>query len=123
MSEVKTILCIDDDSDFLFAIRAVLEKNGYKVLEAASAEEGMAAFDSGHPDMVIVDMMMEEVDAGLAFVQAVRAKKESLPVYLFSSVGDNLSGMTSYEDLGFNGVLQKPIDSQILMSTVRSCIG
>jgi len=123
MSDVKTILCIDDDADFLFAIRAVLEKNGYKVLEGASAEEGLAALNTGHPDMVIVDMMMEEVDAGLAFVQAVRAKKESLPIYLFSSVGDNLSGMTSYEDLGFNGVLQKPIDAQILLSTVRSCIG
>ncbi len=92
MSEEKTLSCIDDDCD------------------------------SGHPYTVIVDLVMEEVDAGLAFVQAVRAKTGAIPVYLFRSVGDNLSGMTRFGDLGFSGVRRKPIDVQILPSTVRSCI-
>jgi len=67
------ILAVDDDQDVLDALRMVLEANGYVMAEAYSAEAGLKAFKQVHPDLLIVDLMMEEVDAGTSFVKELRA--------------------------------------------------
>lgn len=122
-TEKKTILCIDDDKDFLFSLKVILEKNGYAVEEAASAEEGLKRFKAVKPALVIVDMMMEEIDSGRNFVKEVRNENKGIPIYLFSSVGDQLSQTTNYMELGFNGVLQKPVDPKALLATIKSKLG
>jgi len=122
-TEKKTILCIDDDKDFLFSLRVILEKNGYTVEEAASAEEGLKRFKAVSPALVIVDMMMEEIDSGRNFVKEVRNDNKGIPIFLFSSVGDQLSQTTNYMELGFNGVLQKPVDPKALLATIKSKLG
>lgn len=114
------ILCVDDDEDIIYALRAVLEKNGYNVVAARTAEEGLRAYKESRPDLVIVDLMMEEVDAGAAFVQNLRALGNVAPIYMLSSVGDNLNQMTDYSELGLAGVFQKPLDNSTLLAILRS---
>ena len=63
------ILCIDDEQDILDALRMVLEKNSYIMAEALSAEEGLKVYKAEKPDFLLVDLMMEEVDAGRNFVR------------------------------------------------------
>ncbi len=109
------VLCIDDDPDFLMAVRAIIEPKGYAVVEAASAEEGLRAYKEARPDLVIVDLMMEEVDAGTHFVKEIKALGETTPIYMLSSVGDDLSMTTDYTELGLDGVLQKPVEPQMLL--------
>jgi len=60
----KTILIVDDDADIRATIRIVLEAAGFSVGEAANAEEGAKIAQRISPDAVIVDLMMESVDAG-----------------------------------------------------------
>src|SRR3990172_5209698 len=103
------ILYIDDDQDFLTAVRTILESNGYVMVEAQSAEDGLKAYKESNPDFVIVDLMMEEVDAGTSFVKEIKALGNKAPIYMLSSVGDNLSISTDYSALGLSGVFQKPI--------------
>ena len=119
----KTIMCIDDDEDVLMSLRLVLEQNGYAVVEAGTAEEGLAKFKVQKPDLIIVDLMMEEVDAGVNFVKEVRALGGALPIYMLSSVGDQLNLSTDYASLGLSGVFQKPINSKTLLKTLKSKIG
>jgi len=114
------ILCIDDDEDILYALRLVLEKDGYKVLEARSAEEGLRVYRQHRADLVIVDLMMEEVDAGVAFVKELRALGNPPPIYMLSSVGDTLSVSTDYAALGLDGVFQKPLDNETLLRVLRT---
>ncbi len=110
------ILVIDDDPDIRYALKLVLESNGYAVAEAATAENGLKAYKESQPDLLIVDLMMEEVDAGVAFVKELRLLGNQAPVYMLSSVGDNLSMTTDYAELGLAGVFQKPLDNDTLLS-------
>ncbi|MFW5750685.1 MAG: response regulator [Planctomycetota bacterium] len=123
MSDGKTILTIDDDPDVLESLKTILEAHGYSVLTAASAEEGLRAYKDEQPDMIIVDLMMEEVDAGTNFVKEVKVTGSSVPIFLLSSMGNELAELTDYSDLGLNGVLQKPIKPDHLLTLVRSKIG
>lgn len=109
------ILYIDDDQDFLDGMRAVLEANGYVMLEALSAEDGLKVFRAGSPDLVLVDLMMEEVDAGTGFVKELKALGSDVPIIMISSAGDNLSLTTDYTQLGLAGLFQKPIDPDVLL--------
>jgi DNA-binding response OmpR family regulator len=112
-------LCIDDDQDFLDTIRLVLETSGYVMEEAESAETGLKKYRETKPDLVIVDLMMEEIDSGTHFVKELRLLGNTAPVYMLSSAGDQLFMVTDYTDLGLDGVFQKPIQPNILLSTLR----
>ena len=114
------ILCIDDDPDVLFVLKTVLEANGYAYCEAPSAEDGLKVYRDQKPDLVIVDLMMEEVDAGTDFARDLKAMGNTAPVYMLSSVGDTLNVSTDYAALGLAGVFQKPIDSDKLLSIIAS---
>lgn len=114
------ILCIDDDDDILFFLQTVLEAKGYMVLTAGTAEEGLRLFKSTTPDFLIVDLMMEEVDAGTRLVKELKLLGNTAPIYMLSSVGDNLSMVTDYSDLGLAGVLQKPVDEQQLLTILKA---
>jgi DNA-binding response OmpR family regulator len=124
MGEGRTvILYIDDDQDCLDGLRVVLEANGYEMIEARSAEEGLSAFRSRRPDLVIVDLMMEEVDSGTAFVKELKLLGADVPIYLLSSVGDSLSVTTDYAALGLAGVFQKPIRTETLLAVLATKLG
>ena len=114
------ILYIDDDQDFLDSMRVLLEANGYVMVEAHSAEEGLRAYRQAPPDLVIVDLMMEEVDAGTHFVKEVQALGNTAPIYMLSSVGDNLNMTADYHELGLTGVFQKPIDPDTLLNVLKA---
>jgi DNA-binding response OmpR family regulator len=116
MQEGKfVILCIDDDPDILDSLKVILEGNGYRYVGAATAEEGLRLYRAESPDLVIVDLMIEEVDSGANFVKELKLVGGNVPIYLLSSVGDSLSISTSYAELGFTGILQKPVSSRTLL--------
>jgi DNA-binding response OmpR family regulator len=113
------VLCIDDDEDVLYSLRLILENNGYIMAEAASAEEGLKVYKKENPDFILVDLMMESIDAGKNFVKELQLLGNEAPIYMLSSVGDSLSQNIDFSELGLQGVFQKPIDSNTLLSTLR----
>lgn len=113
------ILCVDDDPDLLDILRLLLEANGYKMVEAATAEEGVRAYKETNPDFVIVDLMMEEVDAGTSFTKELKLLNNTAPIYMLSSVGDSLSMNIDYKELGLSGVFQKPINQDSLLKILK----
>lgn len=114
------ILYVEDDPDYRLALRQLLEANGMKMVEAPDGEEGLRAFRRHTPDVVIVDLMMEEIDAGVRFLREMRGTGSQVPVYLMSSVGDSLSMTTNAAELGFSGVFQKPVSNEHLLSVLRT---
>lgn len=116
----NVILYVEDDQDFLDGMRLVLESNGYAFVGANSAEDGIRKYKEVQPDLVIVDLMMEEVDAGTSFVKELRALGSRTPVYMVSSVGDALTLSTDYRELGLAGVLQKPVNPPTLLALLKS---
>jgi len=113
------ILYVDDDQDMLDSMRMLLESNGYIMEEAASAEEGLKVYKREDPDLVVVDLMMEEVDAGTSLVKELLAIGNKKPVYMLSSVGDTMSITTDYSDLGLAGVFQKPLNFKFFLKILK----
>lgn len=114
------VLCIDDDPDFLRALRIILERGGYAVVSADSAHNGLRAFRRERPDAILVDLMMEEVDAGVTFVKDLKILGNTAPVYILSSAGDSFAVTAPHADLGLAGVLQKPIDEEELLALLKA---
>lgn len=117
------ILFVDDDPDLRDAMRQMLEAHGYAMAEASSAEEGLRVFAKSKPDLIILDMMMEEVDAGKNLLRELKAEGNKAPVYLLSSMGDHMALATDTSELGFAGVFQKPIDQRSLLQTLSVRLG
>jgi len=121
MSDNKPlILCLDDDPDILSFLEIILEAEGYAFAGAASAEEGLRVYKEIQPDLIIVDLMMEEVDAGTGFVKEIRLLGNTAPVFMLSSVGDNLSMTMDYTALGLAGVFQKPLTKELLLTVLKA---
>ena len=114
------ILCLDDDPDILSFLQIVLEAEGYRFAGASSAEEGLRIYKEIEPDLLIVDLMMEEVDAGTGFVKEIQLLGNDKPVFLLSSVGDGLSMTTDYGSLGLAGVFQKPLSKEHLLTVLKT---
>jgi DNA-binding response OmpR family regulator len=117
------VLCIDDDSDIRDSLRVILESSGYIFAEASTGEEGVEVFRKTQPDIVIVDLMMEEVDAGTNFVKEMKLLGANVPIIMLSSVGDSLSGMIDTSQLGLSGVLQKPVTAAALRALLAERLG
>ena len=119
----KKVLIIDDDPDILDSIGAILSSNGFATVTAMSGEEGFDSFQKESPDLILCDMMMETVDQGTKVAQKIREKDTKVPIYLLSSIGSATAMNVEIDKLGFNGVFQKPIDPDNLVSAVKKALG
>ena len=117
------VLYVDDDQDMLDSLRPVLESGGYVMVEADTAEEGLRVYKQAAPDLLIVDLMMEEIDAGTHLVKELQALGNTAPVYMLSSVGDGLNMSTDTSELGLAGVLQKPVEPNVLLDLLKAKLG
>ena len=113
------VLCVDDDPDVHFTLRIVLEKSGYIMEEAQTAEEGLRKYKTAKPDFVLIDLMMEEVDSGMNLARQLQALGNKTPVYMLSSVGDQLNMTVSPKELDLSGFFQKPINPDTLLLTLK----
>jgi DNA-binding response OmpR family regulator len=124
MSEGKpVIMYVDDDPDYREVVRTLLESHDYEVIEASTGEEGLRLFRTKRPDLLIVDLMMEEVDSGTSFVKELRLLGNTAPIYMLSSVGEDLNLSADTTTLGLAGVFQKPIDRGTLLGVLKARLG
>ena len=112
----RRILIVDDDAGLLRLMSLRLEKEGFGVLEASSAEAALAVLASETPDLVITDMRMGGMD-GLALFDTVNRSHPSLPVILLTAHG-NVPDAVSATRKGVFSYLQKPVEARALMAEV-----
>jgi len=114
------ILCIDDDPDVLVSLQVILEASGYVVSTAPDARRGLQAFKDTTPDAVIIDLIMEEVDAGMSLIKELRALNDKVPLFMLSSTGDYFYTTLDANALGLAGVFQKPLKPQVLLKLLEA---
>ena len=82
----RTVLLVDDDDDFLFQHRLHLETAGFNVLVAHGQKEAEVFLARQRPDLAVIDVMMENPDAGFTLCHRIRKQDASIPVILVTSV-------------------------------------
>ncbi|MFC1568709.1 response regulator transcription factor [bacterium] len=121
---MSKILIVDDDTDFVEAVRIVLEKNGYEVISAHSREQGMQTFQDVNPDMMILDVMMDSPDDGFTMAHDIRKKGFTKPILMLSSVS-KVTGMNFDKDsdlVPVDAFEEKPISPEKLISQIKELL-
>jgi DNA-binding response OmpR family regulator len=118
------ILIVDDDPDITFATELFLKKAQHEVLTASNREDGMKAIEDGNPDLIILDVMMEQADDGIAMAQELRRQGCEIPILMLTSVG-KVTGFTYDEDqelVPVNAFFEKPIQPDLLVKKVNELL-
>ncbi len=118
------ILVVDDDSDIVENIRMVLEKEGYAVTSGGNRNEGMALLKKEVPDLLILDVMMEEPDDGIAMAQEIRRTNTELPILMLTNIS-KIAGQkfTSNRDIvPVDVFMEKPLSPAKLSQTIREML-
>ena len=114
------ILIVDDDPDITFATELFLKKAQHEVQTASNRADGMKAIEDGNPDLIILDVMMEQADDGIAMAQELRRQGCEIPILMLTSVG-KVTGFTYDEDqelVPVNAFFEKPIQPDLLVKKV-----
>ncbi|MFH1068431.1 MAG: response regulator [Candidatus Glassbacteria bacterium] len=119
----KTILLIDDDRDILEALKIMLETEGFTVQTASNGQQGVEIVKKSCPSLVLVDMMMETVDAGAKVAEQIKSTGCNCPVLLLSSIGDATSYNLDIAEIGLAGAIQKPVRPQVLIPLIKRKLG
>jgi DNA-binding response OmpR family regulator len=118
---VSKILIVDDDPDIVEAGKMVLQKEGYDVTSAPNYAGGLAAVEQFGPDLVILDVMMEEPDDGLRLARALRRKGFDRPILMLTSVNAAMGLNIGQDDemVPVDQFQEKPVDPVTLVETVK----
>ena len=115
------ILVVDDERAVRDALRRALELQGYEVELAADGAEALARLNAnGHPDAIVLDILMPEID-GLEVCRRLRRAGNSVPVLMLTArdaVGDRVEGL----DAGADDYLVKPFALEELLARVRALL-
>jgi len=121
---VPKILIVDDDPDIVDAGRLVLEREGYEVLGAPNRADGMKKLQEDKPDLLILDVMMEEPDDGLRMAREIRKDGNALPIIMLTSINAAM-GVNIDKDgeiVPVDEFQPKPVEPQTLVAKVKKLL-
>src|SRR5437868_13639486 len=116
MADQKIILVVDDDMELSDGLRAVLEKQGHRVIQARDGQQGKQLVYQHHPDLVILDMMMPRM-GGYPVLEHFRVKPDAPPIIMITAnEGSRHKAYAEY--LGVIDYIRKPFAMDRLMEAV-----
>jgi len=113
------VLVIDDDVNICELLRLYLEKEEYTVKMGHDGEEAIQLFESFHPDLLILDVMLPKSD-GLSVLKEIR-KKNNVPVIMLTAKGETFDKILALE-LGADDYVVKPFDAKEVMARVKAVL-
>src|SRR5437762_2445481 len=117
MAEQKLILIVDDDYELSDGIRAVLENQGHKVIQARDGQQGQNVIYQQRPDLVILDMMMPR-KGGYPVLEHFRDKKDAPPIIMITA-NEGSRHKAYAEHLGVIDYIRKPFAMERLLEAVE----
>ncbi|HEX2865527.1 MAG TPA: response regulator [Ignavibacteriales bacterium] len=117
------IAIIDDDPDILDASSLVLESKGYEVVTASNPKDGYQVVLKHNPDLIILDVMMDEPDDGFFLAQKFRRENVHTPIIMYTSVSKTI-GMDygASEMVPVDDFVEKPITPDELIRKVEKLL-
>jgi DNA-binding response OmpR family regulator len=117
MADQKTILVVDDDRELIDGLRTLLEKQGYKVIQANDGHQAKSVIYNQRPDLVILDMMMPRM-GGYPVLEHFRGKADVPPIIMITAnEGSRHKAYAEY--LGVVDYIRKPFAMERLLDAVN----
>ena len=125
----EKILIVDDDDDIVFSMRLPLEAAGYRVFRAASSQEGLRKVKEIHPDLILLDVMMDSTTAGFQVSLMLRSQDpdseyaayKKIPIIMITAIHTTtpLRFAPDSDYLPVDAFIEKPIEPDVLLDKVR----
>lgn len=125
MSEKRDILLVDDDPDFVEAVKVIVEKAGYDVRVAYDGQEGIDAVKEKMPDLIVLDVMMPVMNGHEACAK-LKGDKETaeIPIILLTAVADRVTTSTyTHRDMlesEADDYIPKPVEPNDLLELIKN---
>lgn len=127
----QKILIIDDDPDLVEGIRITLEANGYEVHSARNGTEGLKLIKEIHPDLIILDVMMDTITEGFHVSYQLRSRDpqseykaySDIPILMLTGISQKMDMKFSPEAdedyLPVDEFMEKPIRFEALLEKTK----
>jgi two-component system phosphate regulon response regulator PhoB len=117
-----TILAVDDEEDILELVKVNLNREGYRVLCAASGEVALRLTREEHPDLVLLDLMLPGVD-GLEVCRSLKSDPVTsrIPIIMLTARSEDADVVVGLE-LGADDYVTKPFSPRVLVARVKSLL-
>jgi CheY-like chemotaxis protein len=130
----ECILLVEDDSDFVAALRILLQSAGYLLFSVPNSREALASIGTLKPDLVILDVMLESDIAGFELAYKLRnppvgasyAPFARVPILVLTSMGQarqmDYSPRAKLSFLPINAYREKPVDPEVLLADIAALL-
>lgn len=119
MTNIQSILLVEDDIDLCESIKELLEGAGYLVRVAHNGRQALQLLHQQSADLIVSDIFMPEMD-GIEFLNAIRKQFQQAKVLVMSGGSRNLHADYLFvaKSLGANAIMNKPFSSAELLSAI-----
>lgn len=113
---------IDDDPDIRDTVKRILAANGYVIDSYQTTNDFLASLREAEtpPDLAILDVMVETMDAGLDAYVEIRKRFPQLPMVFMTSLGEEIRPYFTGRSDEWILIIEKPVDPESFLSIVRS---
>jgi two-component system response regulator VicR len=119
----KLILCIEDEAEMIDLIRLILTRRGFDVRGANGGKEGLEIIRRDHPDLILLDLMMPDMD-GWEVYQQMKADESTkdIPVIVVTAKAQSIDKVLGLHIAKVDDYIAKPFSPQELMESVDSVL-
>ena len=119
MPTPHVVLIVDDEVPLQELLQHALERDGYRVVVAGTAADGIAAFEREAPDAILLDVMLPD-RSGRDVCQEIRSRS-TVPIIMLTALDDEVDKVVGLE-LGADDYITKPFGLSELRSRVRAVL-
>ena len=116
----RTLLIIDDESGIRQTLAGALSDEGYRILTAPNAIQGMEILRKQNPDLILLDIWMPDMD-GMTALNEIKSQGHDLPIIIMSGHG-NIETAVKATKLGAFDFVEKPIELDRLLVLIRNAL-
>jgi len=122
-NSTKSILCIEDEQEMIDLIRLILTRRGFEVKGANGGKEGLEIIRKHHPDLVLLDLMMPDMD-GWEVYQQMKADDttKDIPVIVVTAKAQSIDKVLGLHIAKVDDYIAKPFSPQELLTSVDSVL-
>ena len=119
----KMILCIEDEPEMIDLIRLILSRHGFNIRGANGGKEGLEIIRKEHPDLVLLDLMMPEMD-GWEVYQLIKADEttRNIPVIVVTAKSQSIDKVLGLHIAKVDDYISKPFSPQELLTSVENVL-